>query len=55
MHHQRITTTYKLKYEEIDAIINQWSVEWKILIGIDEFSDTDQAGVPPIIPVDKEK
>ena len=54
MDHQWLTMTYKLVDEELDAIIDDWTVSWKVLFHIDELSDT-KGGSPPIILVEKDK
>ena len=45
---------YKLIDEEVDAIINGWSVEWKVPISVEELPDIE-AGPQPDAPVEKEQ
>ena len=45
---------YKLTNEEIDAIIDEWSVEWKISVSIEELLDTE-VGPLEDIPVEQDK
>ena len=40
--------------EDIDAIIDEWLLEWKVPVSIDELSDRE-AIFPPDIPIEKEK
>ena len=46
-----LTMSYKLTDKEFDAIIHDWSTEWKVLVVVDDFSDTEPR-VPPIIPIE---
>ena len=43
---------YKLTNEELDTIIDKWSIEWKVLVSIDELLDT-KVGLAPIILAEK--
>ena len=51
---QWLTTQYKLTDEDIDAIIDERLVEWKILVSIEELLDTE-VGPLEDIPVEQDK
>ena len=48
--HQWLKTHYKLTNEELEAIIDEWPLEWKVPVGIEELSDMED-GLPLDIPI----
>ena len=54
MDNQWIKMTYKMEYEDLDAIIDDLLLEWKDHVNIDELSDTETWS-PPIILAEQEQ
>ena len=52
MEHLWLVTQYKMNNEELDAIIDEWTIEWKVSVSIEDISHIE-SGLPPVIPADQ--